>query len=205
MINVKSKICEYEGCQIRSSFNKPGQNAKFCAKHKEPDMVIVTRKTCEYEGCQTIPYYNKPGQNARFCAKHKEPDMIDVKSKLCEYEGCLFLAVLAELRFEIFIQGCEQEELGIGCVFHVVAVKVLVHNVVAHVHAFFECVPTVGVKCRDELFLAWASWIADVRDSIQSMLLQVIHCLLGEDQHVALTCELLLETSGAAADKRIKS
>ena len=65
---------------------KPG---RFCAKHKEDDMINVVDKTCEFENCNVRPIYNIPGMKiARFCAKHKEDGMINVKNKTCEFENC---------------------------------------------------------------------------------------------------------------------
>jgi len=71
-------------CGKRASFNTRGlTKGRFCADHKEPDMVNVKDKTCE--SCDKIPVYNTRGQiKGRFCADHKEPDMVNVKHKTCE-------------------------------------------------------------------------------------------------------------------------
>ena len=51
----------YEYCTGRYSitkdvvFDKDKSKAKFCASHKEPEMVNVLSKTCEQKGCQKIP------------------------------------------------------------------------------------------------------------------------------------------------------
>jgi hypothetical protein len=77
-------------CGKRASFNISGESkGRFCAEHKEPNMVNVKDKTCEFDGCTTIPIYNIFGETTgRFCAAHKEPNMIDVKNKTCGFNGC---------------------------------------------------------------------------------------------------------------------
>lgn len=40
-----SIICIGMNCQKRATFGVPGQKAKFCAKHKSPEMVNVISKT----------------------------------------------------------------------------------------------------------------------------------------------------------------
>ena len=71
-------------CGKHANFNTRGQTkARFCAEHKEPDMVDVKHKTCE--SCDKLPTFNTRGQTkARFCAEHKEPDMVNVINKTCE-------------------------------------------------------------------------------------------------------------------------
>ena len=71
-------------CGKRANYNTRGETkGRFCAEHKEPDMVDVMHKTCE--SCDKLPTFNTRGETkARFCAEHKEPDMVNVKDKTCE-------------------------------------------------------------------------------------------------------------------------
>lgn len=73
-------------CGTRASFNFQGETkGRFCAKHKEPQMVDVKNKHCEADSCNTTPLYNIIGEKkARFCGKHKELLMVDVRHKTCE-------------------------------------------------------------------------------------------------------------------------
>ena len=76
-------------CGKYASFNHSGEKARFCADHKEPNMINVTNKKCEVDGCEKIPTYNVRGKKkGRFCADHKESNMVDVKNKKCEADGC---------------------------------------------------------------------------------------------------------------------
>lgn len=46
MINIKSKKCEYEGCNIiNPAFNNKGEiKGKFCFSHKSENMINVVSK-----------------------------------------------------------------------------------------------------------------------------------------------------------------
>ena len=76
------KTCEL--CEKIPNFNVRGEKkARFCADHKEPEMINVKDKTCEL--CDKIPNFNVRGETkGRFCADHKEPEMINVINKPCE-------------------------------------------------------------------------------------------------------------------------
>ena len=85
MINVISKYCEHEGCDIYASFAFKGERPRFCQTHSEEGMVGVLTRGCTHEGCEsTSRNYDIPGGNGRFCNNHKEPGMIDVKTNRCE-------------------------------------------------------------------------------------------------------------------------
>jgi hypothetical protein len=47
-------------------------NGRFCAEHKQPEMVDVISKCCEYEGCNKRSYFNNSNETSgRFCKEHK--------------------------------------------------------------------------------------------------------------------------------------
>ena len=79
-----------DGCDKQPTYNMRGEcKGRFCAEHKEPNMVDVKNKTCEMDGCDKQPTYNMRGEcKGRFCAEHKEPNMVDVISKTCEMDAC---------------------------------------------------------------------------------------------------------------------
>ena len=74
MVDITYKACESDKCKTRPSYNIFGKiSARFCSKHKEPDMVNIRHKRCEYNGCITRPQYNIKGETVgKFCSKHKE-------------------------------------------------------------------------------------------------------------------------------------
>jgi hypothetical protein len=84
------KLCEHEGCDKYSTYNFIGESKRrYCAGHKQPNMVNVVSKKCEHENCNKQPAFNNPGEtNRRFCDGHKQPDMVNVVHKRCEHEGC---------------------------------------------------------------------------------------------------------------------
>ena len=52
MINVVSKTCEYDGCIKQPCYNISGEKkGRFCANHKELNMVDVINRKCEIIGC----------------------------------------------------------------------------------------------------------------------------------------------------------
>jgi len=80
MIDVVNKKCEK--CTKGPYFGYEGERARFCAVHKEDDMVNVRDRRCEK--CAKQPCFGYDGDCARFCVNHKEADMIDVVNKKCE-------------------------------------------------------------------------------------------------------------------------
>lgn len=74
-------ICVNENCTTKATFNVPGQKAKFCAQHKEADMVDVLNKKCECGKSQ--PRWNFPGLKPVCCTGCKQPGMIETHRKKC--------------------------------------------------------------------------------------------------------------------------
>ena len=91
MVNVRSKLCEYDGCDKIPAYAERGaKRAQLCKDHKQPTMVNVNCKSCEFErGCDKRPTNAEKGEKRpRFCITHKQPTMVDVASKRCAYDGC---------------------------------------------------------------------------------------------------------------------
>ena len=90
MINIKSKTCEFEDCEIQSTFNFEGEVKKrFCLIHKLEGMINIKDKTCEFKDCKIQPCFNfKEEKKTRFCSNHKLDGMLDKKNKICEYKNC---------------------------------------------------------------------------------------------------------------------
>ena len=83
------KECEEDGCNTHPSFNFENEKkARFCASHKEENMVNVISKKCEFENCKIYPTFNfKNEKTRRFCTTHKEENMISIVSN-CNYNEC---------------------------------------------------------------------------------------------------------------------
>jgi hypothetical protein len=90
MVDVKSKRCIHEGCDVRPNYNVEGEKtALYCSNHKLEGMVDVVNKRCIHEGCNVHPNSNVEGEKkGLYCSKHKLEGMVDVKSKRCIHEGC---------------------------------------------------------------------------------------------------------------------
>ena len=88
MVNVKHKLCIYEDCKIRPTYNVEGQtNALYCVKHKLDGMISICHRTCIYVKCKIRPFYNfEEISDGLYCASHKLDGMIDVENKRCIYE-----------------------------------------------------------------------------------------------------------------------
>mmetsp|Transcript_38506 Transcript_38506/g.63087 ORF Transcript_38506/g.63087 Transcript_38506/m.63087 type:complete len:219 (-) Transcript_38506:91-747(-) len=82
MVNVKSKKCEFKGCEVQPNFNYKGEvRARFCAVHKVNSMLDVKhKKRCENKGCTKRPLFNHKEKGAgQFCAQHKQKGITVVK------------------------------------------------------------------------------------------------------------------------------
>jgi hypothetical protein len=65
-------ICVNEICTKKATFNILGQKAKFCAEHKDSDMVDVLNKKCECNSSQ--PRWNFPGLKPLCCVSCKKKE-----------------------------------------------------------------------------------------------------------------------------------
>ena len=68
-------------CTKKATFNILGEKAKYCATHKEPDMVDVLNKKCECNSSQ--PRWNFPGLKPICCVSCKKEGMIETHRKKC--------------------------------------------------------------------------------------------------------------------------
>jgi hypothetical protein len=95
-------------------FNIEGASSgRFCAQHKESNMVDVKSKRCESMGCTSSPSFNIEGASAgRFCSTHKESNMVDVKSKHCESIGCTSLTPSFNIEGSSLGRFCQQHKEG---------------------------------------------------------------------------------------------
>lgn len=75
---MHSEQCERVGCSTRPAFGQKNGMARFCAVHKEPDMVCVLTRKCETTDCTIMSMYGMQTNSPRACAQHKQPGMIRV-------------------------------------------------------------------------------------------------------------------------------
>ena len=61
-----------------ASFGVVGSKKKeFCAQHKVPGMVNISKSRCGYEGCSTTPSFGfQKSKKREFCAKHAADGMV---------------------------------------------------------------------------------------------------------------------------------
>lgn len=83
-------LCQHDDCNKQASFNDPWEKrGKFCARHKEENMVSVKEKSCQHNNCNKKPMFNDPWEKrGKFCFAHKGKNMIDVVNRKCQYENC---------------------------------------------------------------------------------------------------------------------
>lgn len=88
MINVISKRCNYPDCTTYACYGVRDDLVERCARHKDMDMVRVTKSLCQQENCDKVAHYNISGQeDPAFCGRHKKANMINY-SKLCSHSAC---------------------------------------------------------------------------------------------------------------------
>ena len=68
MIDVKSKLCEYDGCFIRPTFDIKGGKGRYCVKHKSNEMIDVKFKKCE--NCDSKSSFDIKGGKGRTSFKN---------------------------------------------------------------------------------------------------------------------------------------
>jgi len=74
-------ICVNENCNKKATFNILGEKAKYCATHKDDDMVDVLNKKCECNNSQ--PRWNFSGLPPICCVLCKKEGMIETHRKKC--------------------------------------------------------------------------------------------------------------------------
>lgn len=95
MINVVTKICEYDDYRLGSMNIKgnPGRTNKL------DGMKNLTIKYCESNGCNITALFGFRNKTPQYCVAHKLPEMVDVVHDKCEFGDCTvrasFLPLLA--------------------------------------------------------------------------------------------------------------
>jgi hypothetical protein len=111
-INVKSKLCSNEGCNIQAGFNyETEQIPIYCFTHKKNDMINIKNKniSCVYENCKTRANYNVKGNKVPlYCTNHKTNEMINVTHSFCKFNNCSIIPAY----------NYENEKNGIFCFDH---------------------------------------------------------------------------------------
>uniref|UniRef100_A0A7S4L5M6 Uncharacterized protein n=1 Tax=Guillardia theta TaxID=55529 RepID=A0A7S4L5M6_GUITH len=83
-IDVRHRqICGYLDCMKRACFGTVADSKpRWCARHRGPDDVPITRMRCCHAGCETHPVYGDPTTRKReFCFKHKASHHIKLNTK----------------------------------------------------------------------------------------------------------------------------
>lgn len=77
-------------CNKQPSFNFANEKIpKYCADHKETNMMSVRSDKCAQPECSKQPCFNLPDELlGKFCASHKTCEMVNVRERRCEHEGC---------------------------------------------------------------------------------------------------------------------
>jgi hypothetical protein len=90
MINVKDKLCEYNNCKTRASYNTISEKTpKYCLAHKLDNMINKRNMNCLYENCMKQPYYGYVDENKKlYCSFHKLENMKNLRDNKCCYENC---------------------------------------------------------------------------------------------------------------------
>lgn len=82
MIDLRSKLCEFKGCELNASFGHELKKPLYCDQHKLKDMIDVKHITCEE--CNLKACFNFVNNSPKFCKKHSSTGMIDVTAIRCD-------------------------------------------------------------------------------------------------------------------------
>ena len=95
MVNVRCKMCAYEGCIKIPVYNEENEKSGlYCSEHKSDNMIDVITKTCIHNNCKKHRSYNKIGEKSPlYCSEHKTNDMVNLVSKMCIYTDCNKMAL----------------------------------------------------------------------------------------------------------------
>ncbi len=90
MIDVKTKRCLEDGCNIVPTFNyKDKKQGLYCITHKKDKMVNVRSKKCLEDECNKTPSYNYENEKTPlYCVSHKKDKMININSMKCLKNEC---------------------------------------------------------------------------------------------------------------------
>jgi hypothetical protein len=82
-------ICIEDGCETTAIFGiSKKEGAKYCKKHKKPEMDDVVNKKCLE--CNKIPLYNFKGiKGGLYCNTHKKHNMVNVIHRICKADNCI--------------------------------------------------------------------------------------------------------------------
>jgi len=86
LFHKSNSLCQEKDCVNKGVYGVlgMGEKLKYCALHKESDMIHLCSKKCEFDGCYTTsPVFNYPGcKIGKYCAMHKLHGMINVKASM---------------------------------------------------------------------------------------------------------------------------
>ena len=92
MINVKSRRCQYNGCNTQSSFAFHGNKSLYCAAHRLDGMVVIANKKCKAQHCVTRVDKHRNRGYCVYCFMHLFPnEKIARKYKIKENEVMNFI------------------------------------------------------------------------------------------------------------------
>lgn len=87
---VKLVLRRCKMCDKRPSYGNRGQEARFCAEHKEQHHVNVKVRMCEEKGCDLQPSFGSSSDGVkRFCKEHRLDGHTDLRhGQRCREEDC---------------------------------------------------------------------------------------------------------------------
>ena len=89
MFDLRSKLCEVEGCGLNASFGYEGGKPLYCLKHSDDSMCNVKSKKCNHIDCDIVPTFGFDEDGIMIsCEKHKEDGMIGLAGKRCKFPSC---------------------------------------------------------------------------------------------------------------------
>jgi len=87
MVDVKNKMCLFNGCKTRTCYGLPGYSAESCYQHRQEGFISTPKKTCIEKKCKNMAIYGYT--SAKHCEEHKYEDEIDLIQRRCKACGIL--------------------------------------------------------------------------------------------------------------------
>lgn len=103
--DVKTKMCEHEGCVLGATFSHGDSPRKFCQEHAQAGMINVKVARCV--ACELPAMYGLPGEYAQWCSRHKirQPGVLYRPRKVCTHDECRSFATHGKYRQNIFCES----------------------------------------------------------------------------------------------------
>ena len=91
MIDIKSKKCEFEGCDTQCTYGRPGHQKSHCFQHREKGMIRRSNAKCKSEKCREMAIWGI-NWTPSHCEMHRTENELNLVEQPCS--SCNLMYVL---------------------------------------------------------------------------------------------------------------